>query len=539
MSNVGGDWSLLLSTLDISGAGTISTDTLSSLLQRLDPSFSDEEVRLVVKSVDPSGTGNVSLANLQQFLQNGCETNSKAESETVAWAFLVQNAGTPKVNGYYIRDAMINDAPSYKNEHGVTLFFWEDTGFQVYSAWFFSMEDQTGDSPIGPWTGNSIYKCLACPSAPKLPPCSGWVVDVDNALTIGQEPGPKIIAQAEEPARQEWDWGSREFVRSRMSVDYKWMEFQYADSSLKGDFDFAMEALRVNGANIQYLSDELRSNKEIGLEAMSRWCYGLQYLPPALRADRDVVLRAVEHCACGDVLAFADETMKADREVVLRAGISDTSSLQFAARSVMEDKSLILELLEKCSYGSSNIVFTYANPSMFSDRDFMLSSVQKSGDLLKHADQALKADRELVAAAIRNSSGAALDYADDALRSDRELVLEAISYHGQNLCYATHSLHLDRDIVLAAVRKGFSLANLKPCAANFLSDREIVLAAVTVSGSNLQFAIESLRADREVVLIAAKKDGFAVDFASAELKTDPELKGLYDNAVEEYERFMR
>jgi hypothetical protein len=48
---------------------------------------------------------------------------------------------------------------------------------------------------------------------------------------------------------------------------------------------------------------------------------------------------------------------------------------------------------------------------------------------LEYADDALKANRELVLEAIKNN-GTALQYADDTLKADREVVIEAVKNNG-------------------------------------------------------------------------------------------------------------
>ena len=72
--------------------------------------------------------------------------------------------------------------------------------------------------------------------------------------------------------------------------------------------------------------------------------------------------------------------------------------------------------------------------------------------LLRGLPEALRADREVVLAAVKKQ-GMALEYAAEPLRSDREVVLAAVKKTGGALRYACPELRDDREVVLAAVRQ--------------------------------------------------------------------------------------
>ena len=89
-----------------------------------------------------------------------------------------------------------------------------------------------------------------------------------------------------------------------------------------------------------------------------------------------------------------------------------------------------------------------------------------------------------------------LRYADDKLKADREVVLAAVSRWPGALRYAHDSLRADRSIVIAAVSK---------------------------DGHCLMDAHATLRADFEVVKIAVSENGNALHWASPELRADVNL----------------
>ena len=64
------------------------------------------------------------------------------------------------------------------------------------------------------------------------------------------------------------------------------------------------------------------------------------------------------------------------------------------------------------------------------------SGHSKNGGILQYASEELRADREIVLAAVQDN-GWALEYASDELRTDREIVLAAIQKDGRILKYAS------------------------------------------------------------------------------------------------------
>ena len=68
-----------------------------------------------------------------------------------------------------------------------------------------------------------------------------------------------------------------------------------------------------------------------------------------------------------------------------------------------------------------------ALPELKADRDLVLAAVQQNGWVLRHASEEPKADREVALAAVEQA-GEALEYASEELRTDREVVLAAVRH---------------------------------------------------------------------------------------------------------------
>jgi hypothetical protein len=83
------------------------------------------------------------------------------------------------------------------------------------------------------------------------------------------------------------------------------------------------------------------------------------------------------------------------------------------------------------------------------------------------------------------------------------------------LKFASQLLKADREVVLAAVTQKvphwcFPTTPRRPKA-----DRDFVLAAETRNGRALKYASEPWKTDKEVVLAAAKQDGLALEYADS------------------------
>lgn len=155
-----------------------------------------------------------------------------------------------------------------------------------------------------------------------------------------------------------------------------------------------------------------------------------------------------------------------------------------------------------------------ASPELRADRELVFAAVSNRGDALQHAADELKADKELVLAAVGNC-GDALQHASPELRADREVVLAAVSNQGHALQDAAPELRADRELVLAAARQqGHALQHAAPA---LRADRELVLATVSRHGHALQHASPELQADREVVLTAVSNWGRALVYAERSL----------------------
>ena len=77
----------------------------------------------------------------------------------------------------------------------------------------------------------------------------------------------------------------------------------------------------------------------------------------------------------------------------------------------------------------------YASEALRADREVVMALVKQFGCALEYASEALKADREVVMAAVKDI-GYALRWASEAFRADKSVVLEAMKQDISNNCFA-------------------------------------------------------------------------------------------------------
>jgi predicted RNA-binding protein (virulence factor B family) len=187
---------------------------------------------------------------------------------------------------------------------------------------------------------------------------------------------------------------------------------------------------------------------------------------------------------------------------------------------VIDNKVTILQLL---SIENCPPLLMKASESLRADKEVVLAAVSQNGEELEFASKELQSDREVVLAAIDNNVSA-IEFASDNFRNDKEVILTAVknsSICGSAFEYASEELKSDREFILEAVKK--DAMALEYVSDDLRSDRDIVLAAVKSNGRSLAHASEGLKSDREIVLEAIKIDGSAFQYCTESLKKDEEF----------------
>ena len=127
------------------------------------------------------------------------------------------------------------------------------------------------------------------------------------------------------------------------------------------------------------------------------------------------------------------------------------------------------------------------------------------------------------------TNGLLLEFASDSLKADEDVVIAAIKENPRALLFISFKLHDNIKVFIAAVTQNGYLLEWAP---DTLKDNEdVVLEAVNNKGSSLRFASERLKDNEQVVLTAVKQDGSAIDYTSDKLKGNERIVLA---AVEQY-----
>eukprot|EP00419_Tripos_fusus_P067473 CAMPEP_0172925350 /NCGR_PEP_ID=MMETSP1075-20121228/213557_1 /TAXON_ID=2916 /ORGANISM="Ceratium fusus, Strain PA161109" /LENGTH=609 /DNA_ID=CAMNT_0013786225 /DNA_START=48 /DNA_END=1873 /DNA_ORIENTATION=+ len=269
--------------------------------------------------------------------------------------------------------------------------------------------------------------------------------------------------------------------------------FSFASRNLKVDRDFVLQAVRANGNALLSADDGLKKDREIVVAAVKQCGHALHYADRSFSDDPEIVnlaignigidlsgneterelfLRAVQ--TDGHFLKFATEALKADQAIVLSAVQQNGWSLQHAADNLKANPGVVLAAVQQRANTKSKASETKASMASWAAMWRMVIGLAGHGD-----DDAV---------------GDVFKYADDSLKSCREFVLTVVGINGEALHYADSRFFADREIVHTAMRTmGVELYGNE-------TERQVLVKAVQKDGNNLHFASEELRADKEIVL---------------------------------------
>jgi len=172
------------------------------------------------------------------------------------------------------------------------------------------------------------------------------------------------------------------------------------------------------------------------------------------------------------------------------------------------------------------------------DKEFMLALLEFNGTYLEHASDELKADKEIVMAALKSGYSLPYEHVSDALKTDRDFLLEIVSLDAYCLEFFSEELKQDEQIVLAAA-KHFGDAALEFGADKFKTNKNIITEAVKSSGKALSFLAENEKNDKNLVITAVKHHGYALQYAPEQLQNDKDVVIAAITAVDQYSNTLQ
>mmetsp|Transcript_16058 Transcript_16058/g.34714 ORF Transcript_16058/g.34714 Transcript_16058/m.34714 type:complete len:451 (+) Transcript_16058:100-1452(+) len=247
------------------------------------------------------------------------------------------------------------------------------------------------------------------------------------------------------------------------------MALQYAKKEFKADREIVLTAAALHGPVLQFASPELRSDEEVVRVAVKQYGTALRFASRDLQANRSIVMDAVS--GDGKALKHASDELRSDKAVVMKAVLSDWRALEFAGPACKADKEII-----KAAVGHKDI----------------------TGSIIEHVSESLLGDRRFVLELVQlpPEGGAILNYLNDKMKADKEIVMAAVRTYPHAFSCASKKLH---------------------------SDEEILLAAIKEMPENIKFASDEARSKRNIMIQVLKQDGHLFGWASGALEDDKDL----------------
>ena len=288
--------------------------------------------------------------------------------------------------------------------------------------------------------------------------------------------------------------------------------------------------------------NELSSRELIEKSAMERhryninkYCILIKYngvtlkdIPIKYRNEKEIVLAATE------------KFNEAPKPLLF-----DYSDLIFdASEEILKDKDIINEIL-KHDHTIEKYIHRFQN--IKNNKEFILSAIKRNKKFIFQIGNKLKDDKEFIIEAINLLPFLQYGYSNDLLfidevspivnllsprlKTDIDIISVIIDktyehYRLDSICMLINmasSIDDKNKIFIWALEKGYYNVIDYIGVEEILNNREVVIAAVNIFGTVLEYTNDELKNDREVVLTAVNNCGMALQFASDELKTNREI----------------
>ena len=258
----------------------------------------------------------------------------------------------------------------------------------------------------------------------------------------------------------------------------------------RADEAFMKKLVLRRGECLRFAPDSLRSDQRTVLNIVKNRPSAIVYASEELQNDRRFIKQAVNLNA--GVIKYVSERFRNDKGIALLAVRVDREVFSFLPEEMQGDADVAEAYLGGKLYKLKNA------PEIIRDnRAFAIKILPMGGGLLEDFSERLRADKEVVMAAV-GSAWNALGYAAEELRGDRDVVLAAVGHDGYALQFASDELKDDKEIVLTAI-EAYEGDVLEYASERLKDDKGTVLAAVKRCGDSIGFASERLRHDGDVI----------------------------------------
>ena len=196
--------------------------------------------------------------------------------------------------------------------------------------------------------------------------------------------------------------------------DFKQVFLELASEKILNSKNFAKAIIQNCGSHyepvLKYFPKEICKNKDIVLSAVEKNGNNLKYASDELKKDREVVLAAIvpvlpfEALTANEAMKYADKSFLSDFEMARIAvgcykfssyRFSSGNSLQYFADEIRQDKDIV-----SIAVNNSPHALEFADKSLLSDKDFILSLPSSAFKAFSILGDKLKKDHDVVAKAI-------------------------------------------------------------------------------------------------------------------------------------------
>eukprot|EP00977_Amphora_coffeiformis_P004238 scaffold896_cov172-Amphora_coffeaeformis.AAC.5 len=187
------------------------------------------------------------------------------------------------------------------------------------------------------------------------------------------------------------------------------------------------------------------------------------------------------------------------------------------------DRDVLLARFELKGFEEEFMDKTYFVTTEFrGDEDFMTALVSKNPLALRIATSKLKANPQVVRAAVTHRFPFAplcMQYAAAKVRGDKTVARAALAHPYGIRCakYLTAKMQKDKRMILTGIRRSTKECNrhyevLSDLTDALRADKDIVTAAVQKNGINIRWAAKELQEDYQVAYLACVQNGGALEF---------------------------
>ncbi len=299
-------------------------------------------------------------------------------------------------------------------------------------------------------------------------------------------------------------------------------ELQFEDECWRSDEQIVLIAVSRNHESFQFASTELRNDESFVWRAVKTNYKVLKFVSDDLKRDTRFMLKCVmEHRV--DALKFAcDTTLTSDREFMMSCIRVHGASLQFASDRLRADKDVVIAAIENNGY------LKYAALDLRNDREFVRRCVRIKPRSIEHVGEELENDQQFILSVLQ-ANGKCWKFIPSRYTKDEQFMSEAIRQACKSTSKALrqhihHSLRQNFLFLWELVKVNADNYTLYASKSFRKQRRLFALKCIELHGASFVRGLpKELRHDRQFMRRAVKIDRECLQFAPTELRTNDEF----------------